>query len=195
MDLLAIIRILVKNGQFSFDEYNEALARLEFSSYEKNDKPCQVPNTASLKVIKLKGKAIINWVHLRNWPLVVRMLIRNLDDPALALGLQLHEIVERLTVYEFYPYEIDVLEDRLTEYLVMRAIGLVKSILVKGIKVYQRHKSQRVDLQYFMCQRPNTEVFEFIEVAQLVDFKPLIMRGTINKFIFTLHHHVSHDYE
>ena len=74
-------------------------------------------------------------------------------------------------------------------------IGLVKSILVKGIKVYQRHKSQRVDLQYFMCQRPNTEVFEFIEVAQLVDFKPLIMRGTINKFVFTLHHHVSHDYE
>ena len=116
MDLLAIIRILVKNGQFSFDEYNEALARLEFSSYEKNDKPCQVPNTASLKVIKLKGKAIINWVHLRNWPLVVRMLIRNLDDPALALGLQLHEIVERLTAYE-----LDVLEDRITEYLVMRA--------------------------------------------------------------------------
>ena len=58
IDLLAIIRILVRNGHFSIVQYNEALRRLDFTSYEKDDKPCPVPVSFSKKIFKLKGKAI-----------------------------------------------------------------------------------------------------------------------------------------
>ena len=74
----------------------------------------------SKKVSKLRGKAVSQWVHIRNFPLIVRTLMKDLEDPVLLLGLQLHEIVERLTAQEFLPYEIDVLEERILRYLDMR---------------------------------------------------------------------------
>ena len=74
----------------------------------------------SSKVKKLKGKAVSNWVHLRNWPLIIRKLITDYEDPAFRLGLMLHEIVERLTAPEFFPYEIDIVEAKIVEYLDLR---------------------------------------------------------------------------
>ena len=58
-DLLGINRILENKGWFSISQYNEALERFEFSSYERNDKPYPLPSTKSVK--KLRGKAVSNW--------------------------------------------------------------------------------------------------------------------------------------
>ena len=77
-------------------------------------------------------------------------------------------------------------------------VGLIKAILVKASKVYfviQRYRCKRMYLQFFVSETPVNDVFEFIEVTKLIDYKPLILRGTINKFVYTLHHHVSHDYK
>ena len=70
------------------------------------------------------GKAVSQWVHVRNWPLVIKNLIKGCEDedPVVTLGLKLHEIVERLTAQEFYPYEIDLLEEKLVEYLELRKV-------------------------------------------------------------------------
>ena len=117
-DLLGIIRILSVNGGFSLSQYNDALYRLGFHSYESNDKPCPVPTSSKFR--KLKGKAVSHWTHLRNWPLIIKKFISNFNDPALNLGLLLHEIVERLCAQEFFLYEIGILEEKIVEYLELR---------------------------------------------------------------------------
>ena len=106
-DLLSIIRILSLKGWFTISEYNILLERLGFTSHESNDKPYPVPE--SKKVKKLKGKAVSNWVHLRNWPLVIKDFVVNSMDPVLCLGLNLHEIIMRMTATEFLSHEIDIL--------------------------------------------------------------------------------------
>ena len=76
-------------------------------------------------------------------------------------------------------------------------VGLVKTILVKENKVYfvcQCYNAVRNFMQFFECEKPQDDVFEFVETSKIVDFKPLIMRGTTKKFVFTLHHHISFDY-
>ena len=40
---------------------------------------------------------------------MIRGLVSDYEDPAISLGLLLHEIVERLTAQEYFPYEIDIL--------------------------------------------------------------------------------------
>ena len=70
--------------------------------------------------MSFKGKAVSQWVHVRNWPLVIRSLVRDIDSPVVTLGLLLHEIVERVTAQEYYPYEVDILEDKTVEYLNLR---------------------------------------------------------------------------
>ena len=71
------------------------------------------------------------------------------------------------------------------------------SILIKDVKVYfliKRYRAIRNWLQYFESKQ-NDNIYEFIDSKCLVDFKPLIMRGTSANFIFTLHHHISFDYK
>jgi hypothetical protein len=78
------------------------------------------------------------------------------------------------------------------------SVGLIKTILIKNNKVYfatQKYQATRNCLQYFECQKPTYDLCEFIESSKIVDFKPVIMRGTTQNFIFTLHHHVSYDYQ
>ena len=120
MDLLGVIRILVANGHFTIMQYNNALQQLGFYSYEAGDKPYPVPTSRSSKISKLKGKAVSNLVHVRNWPLVVKNLLKDLEDPVITFGLLLHEIVERLTAQEFFQYEIDIVENKIVEYLDLR---------------------------------------------------------------------------
>ena len=117
---MGIIRILSAKGWFSIDQYNNALVRLGYLSYESGDKPCPLPTSSKVK--KLKGKAVSNWVHLRNWPLVMKRYVPDTEDRVLLLGLNLHDIVERLCAQEFFPYEIKVLEDKIVEYLDLRKI-------------------------------------------------------------------------
>ena len=119
-DLLGIIRILSIKGWFTLDQYNKALQNIGYLSYERADKPCPLPTSSKVK--KLKGKALSNWVHLRNWPLVIRQFICDREDVVLRLGLILHDLVERLCAQEFYLYEVKLLDDKIVEYLDLRKI-------------------------------------------------------------------------
>ena len=77
-------------------------------------------------------------------------------------------------------------------------VGLIKTILIKDDKVYfvtQSYNASRNWLQYFECVKPKDDICHFVESSKILDFKPLIMRGTIDKFLFTLHHYISYDYE
>ena len=114
-DLLSIIRILSSKGWFSIDQYNLALCSLDYAVHESGDKPFPVPQSHQVK--KLRGKALSNWVHLRNWPLVIRNFVKDIDDEVLLLGLLLHNIVERLTAQQFYVYEVIILEEKISQYL------------------------------------------------------------------------------
>ena len=286
-----------------------------------------------------------NWVHLRNWPFIIKKLVKNFDDPAICLGLKLHEIVERLTAHEYLPYEVDILENKLVEYLDERKsircifpnlmpkpkpkhhflshygrtirmfgppmcywtgrfeskhrvakmlaesaknvinitqtvsvrqqmrvvsvyyhgifdfkpfklpedvkskkeisqdtefynnlktfmndsdlicrsvivnnqeykngdiivvditdsdnvnVGLIQTILIKEDKVYfviKKYQAIRNMLQYFENEKPSDAISEFVESTKLADFKPLIKRGTAEKFVFMFHHNVSFDYQ
>ena len=76
-------------------------------------------------------------------------------------------------------------------------VGILKSILIKDHKVYfvcQCYTAIRQWLRFFECEKPKDDVFEFIEANKIADFKPLILRGTIHRFVFTLHHHISFNY-
>ena len=118
LDLLAIIRIISLQGCFTIVQYNNALIKLGYPAYESGDKPCPVPEKSSIK--KLKGKAVSNWVHLRNWPLIINYFDVDFEDPVLILGLKLHDLVERLCAQEFLNYEISILDDKIVDYLDLR---------------------------------------------------------------------------
>ena len=77
-------------------------------------------------------------------------------------------------------------------------VGLIKSVLVKDTKVFfviQRYTASRHWLGYFTCRKPGDDICEFVESNNIKDFKPLILRGTVQQFMFTLHHHISFDYQ
>ena len=75
-------------------------------------------------------------------------------------------------------------------------VGLIHAIVIKMDKVYfycRAYKCVRSWLQYFMVQ--SMEDFSyFVEYSDLKDFKPLIKRGTSERFKFMLHHRVSVKY-
>ena len=78
------------------------------------------------------------------------------------------------------------------------SVGLIKTLLIKDDKVYfvvQRYRATRNWLQYFESVKPDDNICEFVESKNIKDSKPLIKRGTANKFLFVFHHHVSYEYQ
>ena len=84
------------------------------------------------------------WVHMRNWPLVVKNFILNTADDVLTLGLKLHEITERLTASEYFTYEINILEDLVVEYLDLR-----KKVRVDFPNLFGRPKPKHHFLSHY----------------------------------------------
>ena len=117
-DLNAGIKILIKKGWFSLEEYNLKLKGLGYPSYESSDRPQEVPKKAR----KLSGKACSLWVHIRNFPLIVKNLVQDQNDEVFIFLLQLVDITARITAQEFRSYEIDVLEDKVIEFLDARKL-------------------------------------------------------------------------
>ena len=77
-------------------------------------------------------------------------------------------------------------------------VGLIKAVLIKGSRAFfivQRYKAKRNIMQYFVCRKPSEVVLEIVECHKLVDFKPLMKRGTQEYFCFVLHHFISFDYK
>ena len=76
-------------------------------------------------------------------------------------------------------------------------VGLIQTVLVKNSKVYfviKKFEAVRHWLQYFVSKGSERACI-FTESDQLADFKPLIKRGTSDKFVFCLHHHLSFEYQ
>ena len=72
-------------------------------------------------------------------------------------------------------------------------VGLIRSILIKNNKIYlvcMVYTCIRRYLQYFESMS-SEDICSFIELKNIPDYKPLIKRGTVSKFIFMLHHRVS----
>ena len=117
-DLNAGIKILSSRRWFSLDDYNRKLKGLGFTSYESTDVPEAVPKNAR----KLSGKACSIWVHVRNFPLVVKGFLYDnddlkSDDEVLVWMLKLVDVINRLSATEFRNNEIELLETKIVEYL------------------------------------------------------------------------------
>ena len=77
------------------------------------------------------------------------------------------------------------------------SVGVVQSILIRNEDVYlvtTRSKAVRNLLQYFESA-VNDHTLHLISVHEIVDYKPLLMRGSLEKFIFVLHHFISFEYK
>ena len=75
-------------------------------------------------------------------------------------------------------------------------VGMIKTILVRGNKVcfvIKQYISVRDTLGYYESKNVDAE-FLVKGSSTLADNKPLIMRGTVTKFQFVLHHHISFDH-
>ena len=116
-DLCGVIKILSLKGWFTIQEYNQALQRHKFKSYEMNDKPQLI---SSNKAMKLPGKAVSIWLHLRCFGMLIQTFVQDYDDEALALAVELSEISDRLHAAEFREWEIEVLEEKIVQYLDLR---------------------------------------------------------------------------
>lgn len=114
---MGVIRILSRKGWFTIPEYNEALKSHSFKSYEGSDRPFPLDNP---KARKLKGKAVSIWTHMRCFGMVINNHVKDINDEVLDFGMELSEITERLTASEFRDFEIELLEDRIFNYLDMR---------------------------------------------------------------------------
>ena len=74
------------------------LRKLGFSSYDAGDRPQEIPT--NLKKIKLPGKAMSLWVHIRNFPLIIKPFVKDIEDVVLNLVLLLVDITSRITAVE-----------------------------------------------------------------------------------------------
>ena len=117
-DLNGGIKILVQKGWFSLNDYNYELNRLGYPSYESYDRPQEVPKKSK----KLSGKAVSLWVHIRNFPMIMKSLVRDQDDEVFQYLLLLVDITAKITAMEFRGYEIYVLEEKVIEFLDARKI-------------------------------------------------------------------------
>ena len=96
-------------GWFDLDQYNQSLKRINYKSFERNDRPQELKG---LKGMKLPGKAVSLWTHIRNFAFIIKPFIKDFESQVLALGLKLAEIVERVTADKFELYEVDVFEEK-----------------------------------------------------------------------------------
>ena len=117
-DLCGIIKILSRKGWFSIEEYNCALQRHKFKSYES----CDVPQLVKPKAFKLIGKAISIWLHLRCFGMVIEQFVQDINDDVLEMAVALARLSEKLSAVEFREHEVDCLEDEILKYLDKRKL-------------------------------------------------------------------------
>ena len=79
-DLCGVIKILSSKGWFTLQEYNQALMKRSFKSYERNDKPLAIKNP---KARKLQGKAVSIWTHIRCFGMVIEAFVEDVEDNVL----------------------------------------------------------------------------------------------------------------
>ena len=118
-DLWGVIKILSSKEWFTLADYNQALMRHKFKSYEAHEKPQPLPNS---KALKLTGKAVSVWLHLRCFGMILQPFVKDIDDGGLSLAMLLSDISNRLAAIEFREWEIEALEELIIDYLEQRKI-------------------------------------------------------------------------
>ena len=113
-DLCGCIKILSSRGFFTIEEYNDSLKNHHYKSYEMNDRPQPIIKP---KAMKLSGKAVSIWLHIRSFGMIIQRFGISADDEVLSFCLDLSEITERLSASEFRQHEIDLCEDKIVQYL------------------------------------------------------------------------------
>ena len=76
-------------------------------------------------------------------------------------------------------------------------VGLIDLIMIKNsdvIFVVKTFLAEKQYLGYYESTR-NKHDMVFCKYERLADYKPLFMRGTVSKFQFVLHHHISSYYD
>lgn len=75
-------------------------------------------------------------------------------------------------------------------------VGVIQTILIRNKSVYFVTKSFYCERHWlgFFESKTCDEVCSFTESGRICDYKPLVKRGTMIKFNFVLHHHVSFTY-
>ena len=111
---MGVIKILSSKGWFRIEEYNDALRKHRFKSYESNDKPMTIKNP---KANKLQGKAVSILTHMRCFGMVIEPLVKDIEDKVLYFAFQLLELTERLMASEYREFEIEILEQHVIDYL------------------------------------------------------------------------------
>ena len=119
-DLLGVLRILEIKKWFRIEDYNRALKNMKFSRQEASSKPQLVPVIKKIK--RLSGKAISQWVHIRNFAyiLYVNNWIQNEQDPVFQLAQSLARLTDRITSESFMLHDVYFLEESIIEYLELR---------------------------------------------------------------------------
>ena len=115
-DLLGVIRILSLKGWFNIEDYNMMLGKI---CSDSRDSPHDIPGKSAKKLV---GKAVSHWVHIRSFGMIIKDFVVDLSDSVLALGLKLIQITERITASRFRLHEIDILEEKILEYLDCRNV-------------------------------------------------------------------------
>ena len=57
------------------------------------------------------------WVHMRNFPLIIKPFIQDTDDEVFSMSLLLVDITNRITAAEIREYEVEILEEKIIEFL------------------------------------------------------------------------------
>ena len=127
--MYGVIKILIDMDWLSLEEYNQRLRTYQFKSYEMADRPMELPHKNTKK---MAGKACSQWVHVRNFPLIIRPFVIDSDNEVLMLGLMLVEITARVTASEFRESDIQILEEKVVEYLDRRCSVVEQYPLLLG---------------------------------------------------------------
>ena len=115
-DLYGSLKIWIKKKSlFDVETYNKRLRNFLYSPEDGADKPQELPK--NLKGIKLPGKAVSIWVHIRIFPLLIEEFIQDNEDEILQFVLLIVDITNRLMANKFSLFDIEVLEDKIIEYL------------------------------------------------------------------------------
>ena len=101
-----------------FRRLQQEVKSFKFISYESSHKPQELPKKGG----KLSGKACSIWVHIRNFPVIIKDFAVDKDDEVLSFLLLLVEITSRLTALEFREHEIIEVEELIIEYLDTRKL-------------------------------------------------------------------------
>ena len=90
---MSALKILINKKYFTQDQYNRAMKRHKYLSYESSDRPELIDTTKQ----KLKGKALSILCHLRNYGFFVSYVKPKeeiFNEEAFILIKKLHSIVE-----------------------------------------------------------------------------------------------------